>query len=452
VKLYYERGSTKLYHGDCLSVMPALGLQVDSIITDPPYGLGFMGKQWDTPGSMFERKAETKNTFDHVGGNHNPCNSKDRQRTQLSEGRKFQHWCTGWAEACLQVTKPGGMLLAFGGTRTFHRLACAIEDVGWEIRDCIMWVYGSGFPKSLDISKAIDKAAGAEREVVGMSARASKATKQPREMEPGGGESGNWTDGIATAPATDAAKLWAGYGTALKPAWEPIIVAMKPLDGTFAENAQRHGVAGLAIDACRVGTSKNVPASVSRKAPANCYGKYAESGETQGIGGHDPNLGRFPANLIHDGSDEVLTGFPDCIVNKPGKNSSSQGYSGGWGSREPFGYDTTGSAARFFYCAKASRAERGKTNTHPTVKPIALMRYLCRLTKTPTGGIVIDPFAGSGSTLLAASMEGREAIGIEQDEGNCRIITDRLGVPPRESGEQEIRKEARRFQQTLFAG
>ena len=375
----YERNSIRLHHGDCLSVMSNLGVRVDSVITDPPYGLGFMGKKWDTPGSMFERKADTKNRFDHVGGNHNPCNSKDRQRTQLSEGRKFHHWCTNWAEACLQVTKPGGMLMAFGGTRTFHRLACAIEDAGWEIRDTIMWVYGSGFPKSLDIHKAT----GDDK--------------------------------------------WQGYGTAIKPAWEPIIVAMKPLDGTFAENAQRHGVAGLAIDACRI------PLNGDYKCGAN--GRPSQTGlgdnyRSDMANIHSP-IGRFPANLIHDGSDEVLAGFPE----QSGGGTPSRRFSdktrnvlGEFKGHDcPPGIGATAvNASRFFYCAKASRSERGKTNSHPTVKPLSLMRYLCRLTKTPTGGIVLDPFSGSGSTLIAASLEGREAIGIEQDEGHCGIAIDRF--------------------------
>ena len=412
--LFHQHDRTTLYHGDCLSVMPALGVQVDSIITDPPYGISFMGKDWDhgVPGVAF------------------------------------------W-EAAMGCTKPGGMLLAFGGTRIFHRLACAIEDAGWEIRDCIMWVYGSGFPKSLDISKAIDKSAGAERDVLGRSTTFRPATRN------------NGTDGFRdrrtsaniTAPATDAARLWTGYGTALKPAWEPIIVAMKPLDGTFAENAQWHGVAGMAIDAGRVDGRERTEygLATSKRSTVNVYG------QSGGPADFDSSKGRFPANLIHDGSDEVLAGFPLGGGNdRRGKGNGSRPSGFGnvgseAGSGDPCGqlYADSGSAARFFYCAKASRAERGKTNTHPTVKPLALMRYLCRLTKTPTGGIVLDPFAGSGSTLIAASQEGREAIGIEQDEAHCRIIVDRLGVPQKQRVERKAQKTQPAIapaQRTLFAG
>jgi site-specific DNA-methyltransferase (adenine-specific) len=350
-----------LLNGDCLDVFQTLEADiVDSIVTDPPYGLSFMGKDWDhgVPGEHF------------------------------------------WAEA-LRVAKPGAHLLAFGGTRTFHRLAVAIEDAGWEIRDTVMWVYGSGFPKSLDISKALDKAAGKEREVVGVKPGhegfAGRKTKGHIDFKDGTeGFDRPWMHDdakraayhMATAPATDEAKQWEGWGTALKPAYEPIIVARKPLIGTVAANVLAHGTGGINVDGCRVGTSKNVPTSISKRAPANCYGKYAEAGETPGIGGHDPNIGRWPANLIHDGSEEVLACFPD-----------SKGQQG---------------AARFFYCAKASKSDRGVDNKHPTVKPTALMRYLCRLV-TPPGGTVLDPFMGSGSTGKAAILEGFKFIGIEKN-------------------------------------
>jgi hypothetical protein len=251
--------------GDCLEVMPTLAADsVDTIITDPPYGLSFMGKDWDhgIPGPRF------------------------------------------WVEA-LRVAKPGAMLLAFGGSRTFHRLAVAIEDAGWEIRDTIMYLYGSGFPKSHDISKAIDKAAGVEREVVGESTFA-KLRKSSRRVADGGSPEGGHDlhfggDAIITAPATPAAQEWSGYGTALKPAHEPIIVAMKPLDGTFAENAQRWGVAGMWIDGGRVGTGDD-------KEAGGCHGSiFGNSGKGTPV---NYSQGRWPANVIHDGSDEVLAGFP----------------------------------------------------------------------------------------------------------------------------------------------
>ena len=257
---YFERGKASLYEGDCRLVSPRLGL-FDSVVTDPPYGLSFMGKGWDhgVPGAEF------------------------------------------W-EIIKDSCKPGAMLLAFGGTRTFHRLAVAIEDAGWEIRDCIMWVYGSGFPKSLDISKAIDKEAGAEREAVGAGKRSTNAFNdrlqktsgyRPRQYQQNAGEPYD-----ITAPATDAAKPWNGYGTALKPAYEPIIVAMKPLDGTFAHNAQTHGVAGINVDGCRIGTAER-PVMVRTSTVVSAS---SMSGKSTGAtsNGDTTNLGRFPANLILD--------------------------------------------------------------------------------------------------------------------------------------------------------
>lgn len=359
-----------LHLGDCLDTMlfEIASNSVDAIVTDPPYGLSFMGKKWDYDVPSVEV----------------------------------------WAE-CLRVLKPGGHLLAFAGTRTQHRMAVRIEDAGFEIRDMIAWVYGSGFPKSLDVSKAIDKAGGT---VIGLA-----------------------RSGVLREATTDTAARWQGWGTALKPALEPITVARKPLgEKTVAANVLAHGTGALNIDGCRVGSTKNVPASVSRKAQANCYGRFAESGETQGVGGHDPNLGRWPANLIHDGSDEVLQQFPDSAGSgaartlKRGKRDGE-----GWGMADEPGQlrdAGAGSAARFFYCAKASKSDRGADNNHPTVKPTDLMRYLCRLV-TPPGGVVLDPFMGSGSTGKAAVAEGFRFIGIERDEHYFEVARSRIeGVKP----------------------
>lgn len=360
-----------VHHGDCREVMATLdAASVDAVVCDPPYGLSFMGKGWDhgVPGEEF------------------------------------------WSEA-LRVAKPGAHLLAFGGTRTYHRLACAIEDAGWEIRDCVMWVYGSGFPKSHDVSKAIDKAAGAERTVVG-----EKITGRAL-----GGS--NWRDGDAggqeivpvTAPATDAARQWSGWGTALKPAWEPVIVARKPLIGTVAENVLTHGTGGINVDGCRVGTD----GGTRRDGKAD---KPNDAG-WENMRGHGIAIlasGRWPANVIHDGSDEVVGLFPQ---QQSGANPTRRGsqkfrtaYGEFTGNEECVSHRgaDSGSAARFFYCAKASKADRSADNLHPTVKPTALMRYLCRLV-TPPGGVVLDPFTGSGSTGKAAVMEGFDFIGIERE-------------------------------------
>ena len=606
-----------IYTGDALKILPTLEAEsVDSIVTDPPYGLSFMGKEWDhgIPGSHF------------------------------------------WSEA-LRVAKPGAFLLAFGGTRTFHRLAVAIEDAGWEIRDTVMWVYGSGFPKSLDVSKAIDKAAGVPREKIGESDRGSGA--QPHKLNAHGkGDTGiGYMDGSGkvfdiTAPASDAARQWEGWGTALKPAveyivcaqkpltlhglciilvqniggaicqlpsfvkpvenrstsnqnecggesssalwsavvkcntpgdlfdlmdtlpsgseipsslstglswlrslavlsqamstfttetessltmdlktlnslpsmntqggiireltrehgtessvslvesifnvvnakldsiltpsapglvtspdgssalrpnWRPIIVARKPLVGTVAENVLKYGTGGMNIDGCRVETGDNLNG-----------GGYS-NGESKGMwtpgedGGGLKRLpgqfiqpqGRWPANLIHDGSDEVVGLFPQSsitgnrvIKNRVQQDSVSTPFTRSQDAPE---YTDSGSAARFFYCAKASKQDRdegceglpfiegrplgisqweGQTNgsgqtmgpskpcrnNHPTVKPLALMRYLCRLV-TPPGGLILDPFMGSGSTGKAATLEGFQFIGIELEKEYAEIAAKRI--------------------------
>jgi len=360
-----------LHLGDCRVSMAAMdAASVDAIVTDPPYGLasgptttledatsgrGFMGKEWDrgVPGVTF------------------------------------------WAEA-LRVAKPGAYLLAFGGTRAFHRMAVAIEDAGWEIRDCCCWVYGSGFPKSLDASKAIDRAAGE-----------------------GAGE----------------ASAWQGWGTALKPAWEPILMARKPLEGTVAANLLKHGTGAINVDGCRIGTE----------------------GATQG---------RWPANFMHDGSPEVLAGFPLTTSGGLGGGScyatNDLGFHGGGKGAMVATHGDHGSAARFFYCAKTSSADREEgceelatstgadatsrqegtagldnpragasrtrevvRNHHPTVKPTELMRHLVRLV-TPPGGLVLDPFMGSGSTGKAAILEGARFAGCDLDPAYLKIAATRI--------------------------
>ena len=329
--------------GDCLNglrLMP--DNSVDSVVTDPPYGLSFMGKKWDY----------------------------DVPSVEI------------WAE-CLRVLKPGGHLLAFAGTRTQHRMAVRIEDAGFEIRDMIAWVYGSGFPKSLDVSKAIDKAAGAKREVVGFDPVAAARTPAVGTNSYGvGGRSGD-----VTAPATDAARQWQGWGTALKPALEPITVARKPLIGTVAANVLAHGTGALNIEACRVGTeARPVMVRTSTVVAASSMSGVS-TGATSSAEMTD--MGRWPANLIHDGGDFL------------------------------------GDAARFFYCAKTSKTDRGADNNHPTVKPTDLMQYLCRLV-TPPGGTVLDPFMGSGSTGKAALREGFSFIGFEQNPEYYEIAKQRV--------------------------
>jgi len=385
--------------GDCLQVMATMpDNSVDAIVTDPPYGLSFMGKKWDY----------------------------DVPSVEI------------WRE-CLRVLKPGGHLLSFAGTRTQHRMAVNIEDAGFEIRDMIMWCYGSGFPKSLDVSKAIDKAAGAEREVVGQfetkdirrnvaaDIAAGKTDRQGK-FAPGS-PSQTMTYNI-TAPATDAAKQWAGFGTALKPALEPITVARKPLMGTVAENVLAHGTGALNIDGCRVVHNEEcrmmAPSKANIDSPSE---KCRQAGRRESTLELKPS-GRWPANFIHDGSDEVVGLFPQSNgmsgggIRKVQSNIMPSIQCKGESSNQHLCRNDSGSAARFFYCAKASRRER-EGSTHPTMKPVALMQYLVRLV-TPPDGIVLDPFMGSGSTGKAAIREGFRFIGIERDAEYFEIAKARI--------------------------
>ena len=382
-----------LMNADCLQALAVVpDNSVDAVVTDPPYGLSFMGKRWDY----------------------------DVPSVEI------------WAE-CLRVLKPGGHLLAFAGTRTQHRMAVRIEDAGFEIRDMIAWVYGSGFPKSLDVSKAIDKAAGAEREVIGVGnggmVRVNKRNAELgyREADYAAAHANN-----ITAPATEAARQWQGWGTALKPALEPITVARKPLVGTVAANVLAHGTGALNVDGCRVPMNGEVVVTGQGTSDA-IYGggkglRPADMG-TQQFTSHD--AGRWPANLIHDGSGEALAGFPETKSGgyppEGGQRSQVSTYGKPTARGEQKFTSSEGSAARFFYCAKASKKDRGDGNSHPTVKPTDLMAYLCRLV-TPPGGVVLDPFMGSGSTGKAAHAEGFNFIGIERDPDYFRIASDRIAA------------------------
>lgn len=437
----------------------------DSVVTDPPYGLSFMGKKWDY----------------------------DVPSVDI------------WKEV-FRVLKPGGHLLAFAGTRTQHRMAVNIEDAGFEIRDMIAWVYGSGFPKSLDVSKAIDKKAGqinqsvidlkkqlidlvnasgmtrsdidaacgfratnyltlpsdnkkhdpwvnilpsrdkweimktvlgtddsldkffthAEREIIGVKSAipgVAFSSEGPTEIP-------------ITAPATDEAKKWQGWGTALKPALEPITVARKPIIGTVVDNVLTHGTGAINIDGCRVSFSKNDDARISKNYAHKSSPQFDPiNGKLNSIGEEIAlykDSGRWPANFIHDGSDEVISEFPE-LKSAGQVRSADEGthsgtdnaiYSPGLGGPAPR-YGDTGSAARFFYCAKASKKDREDGNNHPTVKPTDLMRYLCRLV-TPPNGIVLDPFMGSGSTGKAAMLEGFRFVGIDLSEEYVKIANARI--------------------------
>ena len=444
---------------------------VDAVVTDPPYAISFMGSGWDSFGkptgkeSTDERKAKSMDYAEENKGAPRYGNSHGHAPDR-NENVAFQEAMTPVFEEALRVAKPGAYLLAFGSPRTFHRLACAIEDAGWEIRDCIMWVYGSGYPKGMNVSKAIDKTGGVDPE---KSARALKAAREragmsredlasaigckecsvsdwedgrsrksglPREyITPskkyrdklidilgftddervvigattdrrgdgtvyGIGHSGN----VYGGPVSEFAKKWDGWNTALKPAWEPIIVARKPLDGTVAHNVSEWGVGAMNIDGCRVGTETMVNRPAGNKAGGNSLNmsKYGMPQDAEPI----TATGRFPANLVHDGSQEVLGLFPN-------------------------------ESGRFFYCAKASKKDRGEGNDHPTVKPNALMRWLVRLV-CPQGGMVLDPFMGSGSTGVACMQEGMSFVGVEMNPHYCDIAKARIDAAFWEQRQMEL--------------
>ncbi len=409
---YFEKDAQVIYQGDCLEIMAEMPENsVDSIITDPPYGLEFMGKHWDhgIPGIAF------------------------------------------WTEA-LRVAKPGAFMFAFGGTRTHHRLMVAIEDAGWIIRDVIMWVYSSGFKKGLDISKKMDEKAGAEREVVGKKIRLGKKKYYPRNPTGNGVSMGNFTNPNEgqdeTAPSTPAARLWDGWGTGLAPSYEPIVVAMKPLEGGFVENAEKWGVGGLWVDGGRIEADEYLGRPAGQQ--VNSYEWSKRPNPMRGKITSEPQ-GRWPKNLIHDASPDVLREFDKAKGRKiqavkPSKlnrcTSDNKSVFNNKSIRTSSYSDVDTSPARFYqicppdeepvrfiYCPKAGTSEKNKgegDNTHPTVKPLSLIRYLARLSKTPTGGIILDPFLGSGTTLLAARAEGRAGIGIELEPDYCDIARRRL--------------------------
>lgn len=425
--VYYQNDRVTIYHGDCIEVMRRLpDCSVDSVVTDPPYGLEFMGKDWDAP---WKNSGDVLTDPASVGGFQDGAGGNPYSRSRIRYGRDgdamlgFQDWFTVVAIEALRVLKPGGHLLAFGGTRTWHRLAVAIEDAGFEVRDSIAWMYGSGFPKSLDVSKAIDKADG----------RQGAVTANTGNYKPGSSGSGpaNWMTSEYVAdkhePKSKTAQQWQGWGTALKPAFEPIVVARKPLIGTVAENVLAHGTGALNIDGCRIGTEERInPPGSSNPRIAMNDGWRTDAKPTIAAG-------RWPANVILDESQAAE------LDKQSGKLASPAPYlksKAGWlppgqsheanelQSRE---YGDTGGASRFFYCAKAGKKERPNVDgvAHPTVKPLKLMEYLCRLV-TPPGGTILEPFAGSGTTIEAALNEDFNVIGIEMTDEYLPLIMARI--------------------------
>lgn len=490
-----------LYVGDALEVLRELpDASVDSVVCDPPYGINFMGKAWD--GKAIEEAAQRESGRDFAGvtrltGGADSGSRKLIERTgsgyanragaagaydfSARGNRAFRAWCEQWGAECLRVLKPGGHLLSFGGTRTYHRLACGLEDAGFEIRDCLCWLYGQGFPKSLDVSKAIDARLGVKRtEVVGHKDSGLDAETHGT-LNFAGGHGRDETGLIPIlAPATPAAAAWEGWGTALKPAFEPIVLARKPLAGTVAANVLEHGTGALNIDACRVGVESGTRQTVPKKQPDD--GAVTSFGRMIGSapGGNEDAGGRWPANLVLDEEAAAMLDEQTGELHSPGNLSPTPDTGLGvvnfpgnaWDPER--NYADSGGASRFFYCAKVSRAERNAgldgfplaksaddgygsiqtpildraaprenwephrtANNHPTVKPISLMRWLVRLV-TPPGGLVLDPFLGSGTTGIAAALEGFHFLGIEREADYMRIAAARLGFW-REHGEDGLR-------------
>jgi DNA modification methylase len=456
---FYADPHFTLYCADAIEIMRELpGESVDAVVTDPPSGLEFMGKEWDRLIHVHD---------DHTLVSEGRTVPKFQTATpRYQAGKPMQAWHEVWAREAFRLLKPGGHLLSFGGTRTYHRLACAIEDAGFEIRDCLVWAYASGFPKSLDVGKAIDHAAGAQRKVV--------------EQRRGAGTPGNTfpLNGTYPAgpPATDDAKRWDGWGTALKPAWEPIVMARKPLRGTVAANVLAYGTGALNIDGTRIPTGSEVVArdfDRQRQTPG-----IANPNGSGGLTGQWQTSARWPANVIL--TDAIFDGdVPGVVgggtsedgvaVNRNRTGDETNGGYGGWAGAVPAGtldagYGGGGGMSRFFLIPKEARSGREplvrgllepgiintatppgspgshspragagrngpRENLHPTVKPLELMRHLVRLV-TPPGGLVLDPFLGSGTTAIAANAEGFRCIGIEKELEYAEITVARLPGQP----------------------
>lgn len=461
--VHYQDESVTVYHGDCLP-NPALRKQgvtdevlkslpdnsVDAVVTDPPYGISFMRRSWD--GADIEacaaRGRETSSTSGSVGGPADECRSAATEagRYGLSANAAFGEWCREWATECLRILKPGGYLLSFGGSRTWHRLAGGIEDAGFEMRDSIAWLYSQGFPKSHDVSKAIDKAAGAERAVISQGAAVKRMVPGADQNKLGSWIKDNGREYVPTVTAAGSAEAqqWAGWGTALKPAFEPIVVARKPLVGSVAQNVLEYGTGALNIDACRVAhrgeadlsesMAKNRHADFGSKPRENrVFG--ADERSRASLGNYDGSAGRWPANVLLDDEQALELDRQSGVSVSRTAAPRDAAPGAGWGmTRTGAEYADSGGASRFFpvfrYGAKATGAERPTVDgvSHPTVKPLDLLRWLVRLA-TPPNGLVLDPFAGSGTTAEACIHEHMRCITIEREADYLPLIVARLTKP-----------------------
>ena len=422
---------SSLLNEDCLVAMQKLiddEVQVDSIVTDPPYHLQ----------SIVDRFKNTS-PEDDTYTSEKVRNRSDGYSRLISTGFMGQEWDGGdiafrqetW-ELTLKLLKPGGHLLAFSASRNYHRMAVAIEDAGFEIRDQLMWLYGSGFPKSLNIGKGVEafNKTGKTDTVAFRQTRMGENYKPTGQKEYYKGRAFSAGDEVIDEDGIEQEinNEWKGWGTALKPAHEPIVMARKLLsESNNVANVLKHGTGGINIDGCRVKGEDN---PVKWTKPRGGIWKTDLDAKAELV---ENELGRFPANVMHDGSEEVVSGFPNTgqgggkpysYAGREYDNKDTSMFNGDK-PQAPSNYNDMGTAARFFYCPKVSKSERGENNTHPTVKPQELMKYLCRLV-TPKGGTVLDPFMGSGSTGMACKDEGFEFIGIEKEKEYFEIAEKRI--------------------------
>ncbi|KKN16999.1 hypothetical protein LCGC14_0970070 [marine sediment metagenome] len=457
-----------IIRGDCIEQMKKLEENsVDAIVTDPPYGIGFMGKEWDRFSPQVIKEATKK----HLKIDHRKQSERSSSMhsgtydTSISGSRGFQEFCLQWSIEALRILKPGGYMLVSCSTRMYHRMACGIEDAGFEIRDCIMWLYGSGFPKSLNIGKQIDKTEGNERESLGIKDHAKKDFKDNLYAQDPANRNNEKVFGYGKEELTKGNSEWEGWGTALKPAVEPIVVARKPLsEKNVALNVLKWGTGGINIDACRIETFEPIQSQSGHK------GQPFEKRDREVTPREYQTQGRFPANIILDKeAGEILDEQSGNL--KSGKmnqnhirhtDGSPNGIYGKFDPNHPLGetFGDKGGASRFFYVAKASKSERNfgmeekqtvkqfeekktddgrevvsdrphqrgatnRKNNHPTVKPIKLIEYLIKLI-SKENSIVLDPFTGSGTTGIACAKLNRQFIGFEKEEEYVKIAKARI--------------------------
>lgn len=387
---------------------------IDAVVTDPPYGLEFMNTAWDTFAVRLPREVLSARRFAHLTSVERLRREDVTDKAQLVL-LVYQEWTRQWALEAIRILKPGAYMLVMGGTRTHHRLTAGLEDAGFVIRDCLCWVYASGFPKSYDIAQGFDK----------------RANKLVKTKGAGKGTTGDVYHEGTNVNFQERAKKWQGWGTALKPAWEPIVLVQKPLEGSYCDNVEKWGTGGLNIDECRIGCKDGEVDFTARQRQQADPRRRGWHGHVA-IPGTDIQMfkekGRFPANVQIDSKPEGLLdngmqylGGHRQIRTQPSK----KGFLRGKVTAPSEDWRDSGGITRFFVIPKASPKERGDANKHPTVKPIRLFKQMIKLI-TPPGGVIVDPFVGSGTACLAAEELGFDCIGIDNNEEYCNIARQRL--------------------------